>query len=141
VDLGHERRVGNFIGALIRDRRVTTVHDVSDGGVAVAVAEMALAGSIGARVQTYGDHRTDFFSEDQGRYLLCVSDERAFERVQQDALAAGIKIEWIGETGGDSLVFMGDQDNEVGRASLATLRAAHEGFFPKLMGSELTPDM
>ena len=50
VDLAHEKRVGDFVRGLIRDGCVTAVHDLSDGGLAVALAEMAMASGIGATV-------------------------------------------------------------------------------------------
>jgi phosphoribosylformylglycinamidine synthase len=135
VDLQRERLAGEFVRELIASNTVTAVHDVSDGGIAVAVAEMALANGIGARVQTYGDHRFDFFCEDQGRYLVTIPEDR-FESLHMRAQKLGLKIEAIGETGGNSILLKGDQDNVVGTIPLADLRAAHEGFFPKLMGAD-----
>ena len=81
VDLGHERRVGEFVRALISEGLVTAVHDLSDGGLAVALAEMAMASGIGAIVrQPDGDPAAAFFGEDQGRYLLTAPDEHAGNR-------------------------------------------------------------
>ena len=56
VDLEHEKRVGDFVRALIADSLVTAVHDLSDGGLAVALAEMAIASGIGATVNQLNDH-------------------------------------------------------------------------------------
>ena len=50
VDLAAERRNGEFVASLIRERQVSAVHDLSDGGLAVALAEMAIAGGIGATI-------------------------------------------------------------------------------------------
>ncbi len=135
VDLVQECATGEFVRSLITDGRVTAVHDVSDGGIAVAVTEMALAGGFGARVQTYGDHRFDYFCEDQGRYLITIlGTKENYDLLQQSAIVAGISIECIGETGGQNMILMGDQDNVVADIPLVTLRTAHEGFFPALMG-------
>jgi phosphoribosylformylglycinamidine synthase len=137
VDLERERAAGEFVRRLIEQQTVTAVHDVSDGGVAVAIAEMALAGGIGARVQTYGDHRLDYFCEDQGRYLVTVAGGvEAFATLLENAKDSGVQIEGIGETGDDTLRFFGDQDNLVGSVSLDRLRRAHEGFFSNLMGAD-----
>ncbi|WP_292219110.1 AIR synthase-related protein, partial [Mesorhizobium sp.] len=75
VDLEHEKRVGDHVRALIASGIVTAAHDLSDGGLAVALAEMAMASGIGATIP--GLVGTDpipvFFGEDQGRYLLTLS--------------------------------------------------------------------
>ncbi|MER9161790.1 MULTISPECIES: phosphoribosylformylglycinamidine synthase subunit PurL [unclassified Mesorhizobium] len=133
VDLDHEKRVGDHVRALIASGIVTAAHDVSDGGVAVALAEMAMASGIGAAVP--GLVGTDpipvWFGEDQGRYLLTLSidphsDEWDAIRKQQGEL--GIFAPWIGSTGGSALK-LGDA-----RAiPVSDLSAAHEGWFPRFM--------
>jgi phosphoribosylformylglycinamidine synthase subunit PurL len=140
VDLGAERRAGKCVRELIKYGLVTAVHDCSDGGAAVAVAEMALASNIGLAmtvVEEIPNPGAILFGEDQGRYIVSTRDP---ESVRAAANAAQLFTVSIGVTGGDSIVF-----NLIGRggeqsASLADLRAAHEGFFPKLMGRELTPE-
>ncbi len=83
VDLAHEKLVGDFVRKLIRDGVATAVHDVSDGGLAVALAEMALASGIGAT--SLGlinqDPPPTFFGEDQGRYLLRSAARRITPRL------------------------------------------------------------
>ena len=59
VDLAHEKKVGDFVRKLIRDGLATAVHDMSDGGLAVALAEMAMASGIGATVSQFGDADPD----------------------------------------------------------------------------------
>ena len=127
VDLRAERMAGELVQALIEQGLITACHDVSDGGIAVALAEMALAGSFGCTVRSPGGSDAEvFFGEDQGRYLVTVASD--MEPVFNLADGAGIPAPWIGETGGDAVV--------LGEASvpLATLRAAHEGWFPTYMG-------
>jgi phosphoribosylformylglycinamidine synthase len=140
VDLAAEKRAGECIRSLIDQRLVTAVHDCSDGGAAVAVAEMALAGNIGTTmtvVREIPNPGAILFGEDQGRYVVTTSNP---DQVRAIANAAQLFTVPIGTTGGDSLVF--DLVDRGGRQSvnLADLRAAHEGFFPKLMGNELTPE-
>ena len=55
VDLAQERKTGDFLRTLIRAGRIDTAHDCSDGGLAVAVAEMALASGMGAELSAEGD--------------------------------------------------------------------------------------
>ena len=137
-DLEIERRNGEFVRDLIRRGLVTAVHDISDGGLLVALAEMALAGNIGAVIQTHRNATRDAFSEDQGRYVVTVPS--GDKRVTQLANDEGVRCDWIGETGGDRLIWRGEQDQIEADISIADLRGAHEGFFPDLMGSELPPE-
>ncbi|MFL6736501.1 MAG: AIR synthase related protein, partial [Sphingomonas sp.] len=133
VDLALERRLGELVRQLIDAGLVSAAHDISDGGALVAIAEMALAGSIGARLTlpTAANPSAVVFGEDQGRILVTTSDPDA---VAARAGAANIYSARVGETGGDAVEGPGFS------AGLEALRAAHEGFFPKLMGSELTPE-
>ncbi|MEA3013752.1 MAG: phosphoribosylformylglycinamidine synthase subunit PurL [Sphingomonadales bacterium] len=141
VDLVLERRVGEFIRRLVTDGMVSAVHDVSDGGLLVAVAEMALAGGIGADIDPeWADKSTmaaQMFGEDQGRYIV-TSHDNGDQRIPELASELGIPHVWIGITGGDDIC-IGDCGGGVtfGEISLADLRAAHEGFFPTLMGDSL----
>ena len=135
VDLAAERRTGDFVRAQITAGHVTAAHDVADGGVAVALAEMALAGNVGAminRPQPYGAARS-FFAEDQGVYLVTVHDHALLPFLHA-AHAAEVTAEPMGRTGGTRLIFeLADTDHAV---PLSALRDANEGFFPKLMGED-----
>jgi phosphoribosylformylglycinamidine synthase len=137
VDLAHEKRVGDFVRALIRSGVVSACHDVSDGGLAVALAEMAMAGGIGATVPGLldGDPAAVFFGEDQGRYVLTVRlppQSQEIEAIWSQANELGIHVPWIGTTGGDTLK-LGDAR----AVPVAALREAHEGWFPRFMAGDL----
>ncbi|HWI77091.1 MAG TPA: phosphoribosylformylglycinamidine synthase subunit PurL [Sphingomicrobium sp.] len=134
VDLAAERRAGECIRKLIADGLVTAVHDCSDGGAAVAVAEMALAANIGLEmtvVEEIPNPGAILFGEDQGRFIVTTRDP---DSVRAAANAAQLFTVPIGTTGGDSISF--DLVGRGGRQSvtLAELRRAHENFFPRLMG-------
>jgi phosphoribosylformylglycinamidine synthase len=133
VDLAVERRLGELMRELIAQRLATAVHDVSDGGAIIAIAEMALAGGIGVQVTlpNVPNPAAILFGEDQGRVLVTAADP---DPVIAAATAANIFAAPIGRTGGNAVSGPGFS------AGLADLRAAHEGFFPKLMGNELTPE-
>jgi phosphoribosylformylglycinamidine synthase len=138
VDLGGERKTGEFVRRLIAEDAATAVHDISDGGLAVAVAEMALAGNIGADI-CLGDPEevVDYaFGEDQARYLVTTNNR---DRVEQLATEMRVTVLYRGDTKGTELRFWSCDASEW-RVSLADLRAAHEGFFPRLMGGELPPE-
>ena len=135
VDLDAERKAGDLIRTAIADGWLSAVHDVSDGGIAVTVAEMALAGGIGAmidRKQPFGCARS-FFAEDQGVYVVTIHDHALLDFLGA-AHAAGVEAEPLGRTGGKRLIFeRPDRDDVV---ALDALRGAHEGFFPTLMGAD-----
>src|SRR5438067_1479790 len=100
VDLAIERRNGELIRTLIDEGMVTAVHDVSDGGTLVAVAEMALASGIGVRL--YGEPmgmaaHAFWFGEDQARYVMTVKRSDA-EAIVARCKSADIPVRRIGST-------------------------------------------
>ncbi len=115
VDLGKCLSHGKFVQRLVADGHVNAVHDVSDGGLLVALAEMALASGLGCSLEQIGDHFTAF-GEDQARYLVTSADAG---RIQ----AAGIPMHRIGTVGGDS----------VSGVPISDLREANESFFRNWM--------
>jgi len=122
VDLDIERRHGEFVRGLIGQGQVSAVHDCSDGGALVAIAEMALAGTIGAQV-TLPDAANPAaiaFGEDQGRYLVTTADPEAVLRAAE---AAGIFVTRIGTTGGSTVAGEGFS------VALVDLREASDSFF------------
>ena len=133
VDLAHERKVGDLVRILIRDGLATAVHDLSDGGLAVGLAEMAMASGIGATVNQLdgGDPIPLFFGEDQGRYLVTMPREKLDYFFEEVYPYAGIFAPWIGTTGGTSLTL-----GEARPIPLAELKAAHEAWFPQFMQGE-----
>jgi phosphoribosylformylglycinamidine synthase len=135
VDLATEKKHGDFVRGLIQQGRVDTVHDLSDGGLLVAVAEMALKGNIGASIgqASLPDAIPFFFGEDQARYLIAAPFAEA-EKIVAEARAATIPVTELGKTGGDAII-VDDKD----RVALSKLRAAHEGWFPRFMSREEIP--
>ncbi|WP_454599260.1 phosphoribosylformylglycinamidine synthase subunit PurL [Qipengyuania sp. SM2507] len=114
VDLKDERLCGEIVRRLIEQGKLTSVHDVSDGGLAVALAEMALASGIGAELK---EMTSEFaFSETQALYVVTYSDDVEFDLEE-------VPFTEIGRTGGDALVL-----NRTAIA-LADLREAHASFF------------
>jgi phosphoribosylformylglycinamidine synthase II len=134
VDLVAERRNGDFVRSAIRNRQVTACHDLSDGGLALALSEMALAAKRGLTVSLEGAMASTgerphalLFGEDQGRYLLAVPAELG-HFVCASAEGAGVPFRHLGKVGGDSLVVEGTLT-----VSVEDLRTAHEGWFPAFM--------
>ncbi len=133
VDLAHERKIGDHVRSLIERGIVTAAHDLSDGGLAVALAEMAMASGIGATIPGLvdADPIPVFFGEDQGRYLLTLGIDPQSEqwddvRAEQERL--GVFAPWIGSTGGNALK-LGDAPAIL----VEELKSAHEAWFPEFM--------
>ena len=127
VDLAAEKRRGDFVRGLIRAGRVTAVHDLSDGGLAVALAEMAIAGNRGCTVKVPAPAHAALFGEDQGRYVLTVAPDRV-AGVLEDAIDAGLEVAEIGKVGGSDLTV-----EDILTISVAKLGESHETWFPTYM--------
>ncbi len=134
VDLAVERRNGEFVRSLITAGRLAACHDLSDGGLAVALAEMAMAKGIGASITALpaGPAHAVLFGEDQGRYLLSLPAGAA-EAVVAEAKAAGVPAEIIGKTGGSELALPGEA-----AVSVAALSKTHESWLPDYMAGKAT---
>jgi phosphoribosylformylglycinamidine synthase len=136
VDMAVERRLGELLRSLIAEGLVSAVHDCSDGGAAVAMAEMALAGGTGFTMTVVAELPNPaamLFGEDQGRAVVATSQP---DRVRELAAAAQLFSIPVGTTGGDAITFdLVDRGGEQ-TVSLADLRTAHEAFLPDLMGAE-----
>jgi phosphoribosylformylglycinamidine synthase II len=131
VELAAERRNGEFVGAQIRAGRVAACHDVADGGLLVAVAEMAMAGARGVALKPApGDlpRHAFWFGEDQARYLVETAEP---DSLLAAARSAGVPACVIGVVGGASLTLPG-----VGAISVAALTAVNEAWLPGYMAQD-----
>jgi len=135
VHLAMEKRIGDFVRSLIDDGLATAVHDVSDGGLLVALAEMAMASGIGAALaphHTLPAHAF-WFGEDQARYVITVRAKDA-SKVSERASAVGAPLLGLGRTGGDALTLPGERPILV-----KMLRERFEGWLPAYMaGPDVT---
>ena len=130
VSLDAEIATGTVIRQLIRSNLVAAVHDLSDGGLLVAIAEMCLAGSIGAKLNAAaGDTPAHavWFGEDQGRYVVEASPDHV-DRIREACQAAGVDLRVIGEVGGQDIKIGDDKG-----LALSSLRTAHENWLPSYM--------
>ncbi len=129
VDLGSERANGDLVRGLIADGLVTACHDLSDGGLAVALAEMLIASDgTGAAIrnETALPLHSFLFGEDQGRYLLATSGPgEVLTRAQSARVSAAV----IGRTTDDGLLTP-DGDGPI---PVDMLRSLHEAWLPQYM--------
>ncbi len=131
VDLAAEAQTGDFVRGLIREGAVSAVHDLSDGGLLVALAEMALAGDIGVTVAPYEGPLPGHavaFGEDQGRYLVAAGEQAG--TIARRAEALGIAVRAVGTSGGDALCLPHEDP-----IPLTRLRDLHERWLPHHMGA------
>ncbi len=129
VNLGAERRTGDFVRSLIEAGQITACHDLSDGGLLVALTEMALSGDLGARITLPdGVNATAFlFGEDQGRYLVTTSDAAQIAAAARDT---GVPALVLGTCSGREITVEGH-----GAIALADLRTVHESWMPAYMAA------
>ncbi|PWE17522.1 phosphoribosylformylglycinamidine synthase subunit PurL [Marinicauda salina] len=129
VDLAAEKRNGDFVRTEIRAGRARTVHDLSDGGLACAVAEIAMASDVGAKLAHDGEIPLTawLFGEDQARYLIAAEPKTA-EAIVANAKTAGVSATVVGLAGGAEITVNGGHAVMVER-----LRQASEGWMPALM--------
>jgi len=130
VDLLEERENGDVVRALIGDGVATAAHDISDGGLLVALAEMAMASGIGAQLDAAPEDTPShayWFGEDQARYVVTVPAADA-DKVLKRIADAGVLAARIGMTAGASLLIAGERPIEV-----AALAKSFEGWLPAYM--------
>ena len=126
VNLKHEMRLGKLMSDA-RDQ-IAAAHDLSDGGLAVAISEMALAAKVGATVNIPEDHFVHLFSETPGRILIAIESEKVDELIGR-AIDLEITTTRIGKTGGDQLIF-----ENLFSISIAEMRKVNSETLPRLFG-------
>jgi phosphoribosylformylglycinamidine synthase len=128
VDLAIERRNGDFVRNLIESGQVSVVHDLSDGGLIAALAEMALASGVGGQLLPHAGIPAHawLFGEDQARYLVAT---RAGDALLAAAEASEVPARVVGEGCNDVIACPG-----LFSIDLERLRTAHEGWMPSFMG-------
>jgi phosphoribosylformylglycinamidine synthase len=132
VDLAAERAAGDLVRNLIGGGLLTSVHDVSDGGLLIALAEMAIASGIGARIDAAPADMTAhayWFGEDQGRYVL-TAPPATVDTVIERARRAGVPIRPLGTTGAKTLRLAGER-----ALAVQDLHAAAERWLPAYMSA------
>ena len=125
VDLALERQHGEFVLAAIEAGLVSACHDLSDGGLLIALAEMVMAGSTGVSVELAEKTAGALFGEDQASYLMVTAQP---DKLLEMARAGSITIQALGETGGTALAVQGLLSIEK-----TELQTAHQAWMPTYM--------
>ena len=135
VDLAAERRHGEAVRELIAAQRINAAHDISDGGLLVALAEMAMASGRGARLDADTGAMPPpafWFGEDQARYVVTIPPAQA-DDVLARLRAREVVVRTLGTVTGTALVIAGETPLPVAR-----LQAAFEGWLPAYMAGPAT---
>jgi phosphoribosylformylglycinamidine synthase len=138
ADLAAGVRLHELVAALVGERAVAGVHDCSDGGLAVALAEMAIGGGCGFTVAAEGSlagllPAAACFSESANRVVLAVETGRVDEILGR-AAAAGVPAAVLGTAGGGRLVWTGAFD-----VALADAETAWRDALPSALAGGVTP--
>ncbi len=137
LDFAREIPVQAAVRAVVRAGLVRTAHDCSDGGLAVALAELCFGRDLGCKVALdFGALRPDaaLFGEDASRILIAY---QATDAARVEALCRSAGFTEIGEVGGAALVISAATGRELLQAPIATLKAAWAGAIPKLVGETM----
>lgn len=131
VDLEKEKSHGHFVRSLIENGTLSVCHDIADGGLALALAEMAIKANKGAHI-TLGSlsRHGELFGEDQARYIIAVAANQVDDIIAQ-AQSAGIPIRHLGSVGGATL-----EVADCFSLAVDKMRQAYESWFPEFMGAE-----
>lgn len=126
VDLAIEKRNGDVVRKLINDGLVTACHDISDGGLLVAITEMAMASKIGADISAKGP-ASYWYGEDQARYVVATSNP---DKVIANCSQSQIPVTAIGSTGGTKISLEGNH------VEIADLTSVNEAWLPNYMAGK-----
>jgi phosphoribosylformylglycinamidine synthase II len=135
IDLAAEARLQRLLLSLCQQQLLASAHDVSDGGLLVAIAESCIAGSVGCRLQlglTAGsDELKKLFSEEPSRVVISFEPAREAE-LSQLAAQAGVPFAVLGETGGEALVV-----DALADVPVSALQAAHRSALDAIVGRDI----
>ena len=132
VDLSTEKKNGEFVRHLIETGMITTCHDLSDGGLALALAEMVIKSKKGIKAQLTGQTppHAELFGEDQARYLIAVTAHK-LPKVIEAGKQSLVDLQVVGKVEGDYL----EVENQF-KLSVDSLHDAYENWFPNFMDSK-----
>jgi phosphoribosylformylglycinamidine synthase len=133
IDLQLEGRVQRAVLAAIKQGVATAAHDCSDGGLAVALAEMCIAGGMGLDASNAvlgARHTVTLFGEAQSRVIVSVRPESR-EKLLQITTGMSVPMQHIGRVTAEPRLRLGGID-----ATLDELREAFEGGLPRALGGD-----
>ena len=131
LDLAMHTQVANVVRTLVIGGLLAGAHDVSSGGLGLALAEMAVRSGLGINVARVPDH-AELFSESPSRVVVCVAPD-VLQNVLNVCDHAGVPTARIGVAGGDRISVKGLVD-----LSLADAVGAYRDRLPSALGAGTT---
>ena len=137
LDLEAERNLHEFLRAAIDKRLLQSAHDLSDGGLAVALAESCIAGGIGVDVDSREPERPSIvlFGERTASAIVSCAPSNV-DALAGLAVTSGVPLERLGSVTGDRLRIV-DNGKTIVDAPISTMRTAFENAIPLAMGHEV----
>ena len=123
INLDNELKNGKFTLELINQDLALSTHDIGEGGLLIAAAEMSLSSNIGISINSERKNHEYFFGEDQSRYLIEI-DKKNEEALNKLAREHNVKVECIGYTAEENI-----EIKDIGKISIHELKTSHEDWF------------
>ena len=123
INLDNELKNGKFTLELINQDLALSTHDIGEGGLLIAAAEMSLSSNIGISINSERKNHEYFFGEDQSRYLIEI-DKKNEEALNKLAREHNVKVECIGHTAEENI-----EIKDIGKISIHALKTSHEDWF------------
>ena len=123
INLDNELKNGKFTLELINQNLALSTHDIGEGGLLIAAAEMSLSSNIGISINSERKNHEYFFGEDQSRYLIEI-DKKNEEALNKLAKEHNVKVECIGHTAEENI-----EIKDIGKISIHALKTSHEDWF------------
>ena len=123
INLDNELKNGKFTLELINQDLALSIHDIGEGGLLIAAAEMSLSSNIGISINSERKNHEYFFGEDQSRYLIEI-DKKNEEALNKLAREHNVKVECIGHTAEENI-----EIKDIGKISIHELKTSHEDWF------------
>ena len=123
INLDNELKNGKFTLELINQNLALSTHDIGEGGLLIAAAEMSLSSNIGISINSERKNHEYFFGEDQSRYLIEI-DKKNEEALNKLAREHNVKVECIGHTAEENI-----EIKDIGKISIHALKTSHEDWF------------
>ena len=123
INLDNELKNGKFTLELINQNLVLSTHDIGEGGLLIAAAEMSLSSNIGISINSERKNHEYFFGEDQSRYLIEINKKNE-EALNKLAKKHNVKVEYIGHTKEENI-----EIKDIGKISIHALKTSHEDWF------------
>ena len=123
INLDNELKNGKFTLELINQNLALSTHDIGEGGLLIAAAEMSLSSNIGISINSERKNHEYFFGEDQSRYLIEINKKNE-EALNKLAKEHNVKVECIGHTIEENI-----EIKDIGKISIHALKTSHEDWF------------